>query len=89
MTKWSWREESNPRPPDYKSDALPTELRQLYLRVRSESGEGADDGHLGTQRQEALAAFMAKPSKTRLGRHSPSRPSDSRSLPAPPVTTTR
>ena len=27
--KWSWREESNPRPADYKSAALPTELRQL------------------------------------------------------------
>ena len=27
--KWSWREELNPRPADYKSAALPTELRQL------------------------------------------------------------
>ena len=27
--EWSWREESNPRPADYKSAALPTELRQL------------------------------------------------------------
>ena len=26
--KWSWREELNPRPADYKSAALPTELRQ-------------------------------------------------------------
>src|SRR5690554_433379 len=25
---WSWRTESNPRPADYKSAALPTELRQ-------------------------------------------------------------
>lgn len=25
---WSWREESNPRPADYKSAALPTELHQ-------------------------------------------------------------
>ena len=25
---WSWRQESNPRPADYKSAALPTELRQ-------------------------------------------------------------
>ena len=25
---WSWRRDSNPRPSDYKSDALPTELRQ-------------------------------------------------------------
>ncbi len=28
--KWSWREESNPRPADYKSAALPTELRQPF-----------------------------------------------------------
>ena len=26
--KWSWRWDSNPRPADYKSAALPTELRQ-------------------------------------------------------------
>ena len=26
--KWSWRRDLNPRPSDYKSDALPTELRQ-------------------------------------------------------------
>src|SRR5215475_15461521 len=25
---WSWRWDSNPRPPDYKSGALPVELRQ-------------------------------------------------------------
>ena len=29
---WSWREESNPRPADYKSAALPTELRQLSAK---------------------------------------------------------
>ncbi len=28
--KWSWREELNPRPADYKSAALPTELRQPF-----------------------------------------------------------
>ena len=27
---WSWRRDSNPRPADYKSAALPTELRQRY-----------------------------------------------------------
>ena len=26
--RWSWRRDLNPRPSDYKSDALPTELRQ-------------------------------------------------------------
>jgi hypothetical protein len=32
---WSWRRELNPRPSDYKSDALPAELRQ-----RSQTNEG-------------------------------------------------
>ena len=32
IKQWSWREESNPRPADYKSAALPTELRQHILR---------------------------------------------------------
>src|SRR5690606_24369409 len=32
--KWSWRTESNPRPADYKSAALPTELRQLNYRFQ-------------------------------------------------------
>jgi hypothetical protein len=31
LKKWSWRRGLNPRPSDYKSDALPTELRQLTL----------------------------------------------------------
>ena len=32
--KISWRRELNPRPSDYKSDALPTELRQHGANVR-------------------------------------------------------
>ena len=28
---WSWRRDLNPRPSDYKSDALPAELRQQTL----------------------------------------------------------
>ena len=31
VRSWSWREESNPRPADYKSAALPAELRQHKL----------------------------------------------------------
>ena len=30
---WSWRRDLNPRPSDYKSDALPAELRQLFSGV--------------------------------------------------------
>src|SRR5215510_11281580 len=36
---WSWRRELNPRPSDYKSDALPTELRQ---RLDLERGTGIE-----------------------------------------------
>ena len=32
---WSWREESNPQPADYKSAALPVELRQHYTMYMS------------------------------------------------------
>jgi hypothetical protein len=41
---WSWRRESNPRPSDYKSDALPTELRQQTgesARLRANSSLGS------------------------------------------------
>ena len=41
LESWSWRRESNPRPTDYKSVALPTELRQLTcgLRFLSDSSD--------------------------------------------------
>ena len=41
--KWSWREESNPRPADYKSAARPTELRQLKDACRIEKGRPGGD----------------------------------------------
>ncbi len=34
---WSWRRDLNPRPPDYKSGALPAELRQPISRAPFES----------------------------------------------------
>src|SRR3954467_3380628 len=38
LTIWSWRRDLNPRPSDYKSDALPAELRQRNLaRSRTNS----------------------------------------------------
>ena len=37
--KWSWRRGLNPRPSDYKSDALPTELRQHLLQLLSVSSQ--------------------------------------------------
>ena len=32
---WSWRRELNPRPSDYKSDALPAELRQRFKPAKN------------------------------------------------------
>jgi hypothetical protein len=53
---WSWRRELNPRPSDYKSDALPAELRQPRSnRVRIAEGalelQGGDSilEHVGDQ----------------------------------------
>jgi hypothetical protein len=34
---WSWREESNPRPADYKSAALPTELHQQTACIQEQT----------------------------------------------------
>ena len=41
MTKchWSWRTDLNPRPADYKSAALPTELRQRVAGLSRLSGK--------------------------------------------------
>ena len=54
--KWSWREESNPRPADYKSAALPTELRQ-HISSTSLSNEGGILVELFVRRN-AIAAFF-------------------------------
>ena len=35
MAFWSWRRDLNPRPADYKSAALPTELRQPVGKTRN------------------------------------------------------
>ncbi len=37
LKRWSWRRELNPRPSDYKSDALPTELRQQLAGMEKAS----------------------------------------------------
>lgn len=50
--EWSWRRDLNPRPSDYKSDALPTELRQpapivyhgpLYRKLGRAYGAGDEN----------------------------------------------
>ena len=50
---WSWRRELNPRPSDYKSDALPAELRQRRsnrVRIAEEVSE----------LQEAAPKYLAR-----------------------------
>ena len=36
--EWSWRRDLNPRPSDYKSDALPAELRQPSFQIQKSTG---------------------------------------------------
>ena len=48
LFKWCWRQGSNPRPADYKSAALPTELRQRGAAI------------LHAERQSARAAGRVK-----------------------------
>lgn len=54
--KLSWRRDLNPRPSDYKSDALPAELRQrrpnrvrIAERARKLQGGGMNFEHVGGQ----------------------------------------
>ena len=44
--QWSWRQESNPRPADYKSAALPTELRQREETAPAKSDSRRDSSSL-------------------------------------------
>ena len=86
--KWSWREESNPRPPDYKSDALPTELRQPWECAESPQHEVANDPCITAKGQgqgATIPAEIAKPSNTSWGRCSASIPSANNACPYPPV----
>jgi hypothetical protein len=66
---WSWRRELNPRPSDYKSDALPAELRQRRSnRVRIAEGVrelqvgGSTLEHVGGQDCGKTASLCRTPS---------------------------
>ena len=50
---WSWRRELNPRPSDYKSDALPAELRQ-HRSNRVRIAEGV------SELQGGVAEYLAR-----------------------------
>ena len=51
---WSWRRESNPRPADYKSAALPTELRQRVDPETNAARADADDHQINYQKSGPL-----------------------------------
>ena len=55
---WSWRRDLNPRPSDYKSDALPAELRQpkAILRLNRRAGTLPFSAHYGTETKVSTAA---------------------------------
>ncbi len=60
---WSWRRDLNPRPPDYKSGALPAELRQrpdsklrrntAQRSLNFTTANGARNAHLATTRAQS------------------------------------
>ena len=65
---WSWRPDSNPRPADYKSAALPTELRQRVVDGPGgpPSGMSAGIGPIGPDGRPIL--LEVKEGLNRLGR---------------------
>ena len=60
----SWREDLNPRPADYKSAALPTELRQQYFLRK---------GYSAWQPEPYQSQFFLNPTRRKLGHHLPSK----------------
>ena len=71
---WSWRRDLNPRPSDYKSDALPAELRQLFTHpeTRPEADSCADTLQ--------LSAYTAQNTRLAHQRTASKRPSDSKNV---------
>ena len=64
VSRWSWRRDSNPRPADYKSAALPTELCQhqtaRFQRHKQPSTQAKDVSSDGGGRRTAGYSRMAK-----------------------------
>jgi hypothetical protein len=54
---WSWRRDSNPRPSDYKSDALPAELRQPPQTTNYRFGEAKLQGPINFFRPPRRGPF--------------------------------
>ena len=52
---WSWRRDSNPRPSDYKSDALPAELRQPNNSAPEPEAEAQKSSFTARLRKQSLS----------------------------------
>ena len=68
---WSWRRDLNPRPSDYKSDALPAELRQPDHHNTLPGIPGNPRAHSGSAHNTAQFLRLAhrkQPSKPALDR---------------------
>jgi hypothetical protein len=55
---WSWRRDLNPRPSDYKSDALPAELRQHRLQVFKSEDKLPETSRRTGQSSEIITAEL-------------------------------
>ena len=88
--KWSWRRDLNPRPSDYKSDALPAELRQLITHrkpvpeTRKDARTHSRSAYHGTEIKVSIPSHPEQTHKAPFQRRSkpiPSPVSESRFLP--------
>src|ERR1039457_3931326 len=64
---WSWRRDLNPRPSDYKSDALPAELRQPTKAATSHTAPAALrklNRRLGLQSEDSTPTCLMTMSRT-------------------------
>ena len=90
--KWSWREESNPRPADYKSAALPTELRQQRVGHGAETCPmpmGCASSPQGDLSSSVWDNHSLRPSMTRSGLCVAAKPKSCSVVAAPPVSNAR
>ena len=69
---WSWRRDLNPRPSDYKSDALPAELRQrcsnrTRIADSAQILQGGDAGNASNREANSVekATFLVNSSQSR------------------------
>ena len=84
---WSWRRDLNPRPSDYKSDALPAELRQLVSHRKLPRGakKCADTLQLSAYTaQKSRLAHRRTRSKRGKNQNSTQKPAAQASCDSPP-----